>query len=152
MRFSVKRSVKLSALVVFGAFFFVTSGLMAQAPVGVWQTIGDKGEDKGKVQSTIQIYEYDGKLGGRVTKLVKDPEAKGHESCPGNKANAPILGMNIMWGFKKTGDNKWEGKILDPEDGSIYNCILTVDGNKLNVRGYIGISLIGRTQTWLRLN
>lgn len=147
----MKRSAKLSALAIIGAFFFVTSGLMAQSPVGVWQTIGDKGEDKGKVQSYIQVYEYDGKIGGKVTKLVNDPEAKCHAKCPGKKANAPILGMNIMWGFKKTGDNTYEGKILDPEDGSIYSCILTVEGNKLKVRGYIGISILGRTQTWVKL-
>jgi uncharacterized protein (DUF2147 family) len=148
----VKRSAKLSALAIVGAFFFITSGLMAQSPVGVWQTIGDKGEDKGKVQSHIQIYEYNGKIGGKVTKLVKDPAAKCHAKCPGKKSEAPILGMNIMWGFKKTGDNTYEGKILDPEDGSIYSCILTVEGDKLKVRGYIGISLLGRTQTWVKLN
>ncbi|MCB1172542.1 MAG: DUF2147 domain-containing protein [Leptospiraceae bacterium] len=150
MKSCFKRSNVRASLVLF--VFFVSASLPAQTPVGVWQTIGDKGEDKGKVLSHIQIYEYDGKIGAKVAKLLKDPDAKCHADCPGNKANAPILGMNIMWGLKKTGDSKWEGEMLDPEDGLVYNCILSVNGNKLTVRGYDRFSPVSRTQTWLRLN
>lgn len=151
MKQTLKKSAVAIRIALIGAVFFATSSLMA-SPVGTWATIGDKGENKGKVQSHILIYEYDGKLGGKVTKLITNPGAKCSADCPGKRANAPIEGMSIMWGFKKTGDNKWEGKIMDPEDGTIYSCIMTLKGNTLLVRGYVGISLLGRTQTWKKVN
>ena len=61
--------------------------------------------------------------------------------------------MTILSGLRKTGDNEWSGgEILDPENGKIYKSKMSLvdDGNKLNVRGFIGISLLGRTQTWER--
>ena len=64
----------------------------------------------------------------------------------------PLLGLTIMQGFKAAGDGKWKsGKIYDPNSGKTYKCKLTlVDDNTLELRGYIGISLLGRTETWIR--
>ena len=122
-------------------------------PVGVWQTIGDQGENKGKVTSHIRIYEAsNGTLVGTIIQPISNPDGKCHADCPGRLANQPLKGLTIMWGFKHAGGNVWEGgSIVDPEDGTVYSCKLTVEGNKLQVRGFVGISLIGRTQTWVRL-
>ena len=60
--------------------------------------------------------------------------------------------MEIMWGLRKSGNDYSGGRIMDPEDGKIYRCKLRLidGGKKLEVRGYIGFALLGRTQTWLR--
>jgi uncharacterized protein (DUF2147 family) len=63
----------------------------------------------------------------------------------------PILGLVILWGFKYAEDNKWAGgKIYDPKNGKTYSCKMTLEGDKLNIRGFIGISLIGRDNIWTR--
>ncbi len=63
----------------------------------------------------------------------------------------PIQGLVILWGFKYSGDNLWEdGRIYDPKEGKTYKCKMTLAGDKLNIRGFIGISLIGRTNVWTR--
>ncbi len=142
------------ALFIAGAVL-VPASLVSQSntPVGVWQTIGDKGENKGKVTSHIKIWEAsDGTLRGTIIKPISNPDGKCSADCPGRLADQPLKGLNIMWGFKAAGGNVWDGgKIVDPEDGSVYSCKLTVQGNKLQVRGFIGVSLLGRTQTWNRL-
>ena len=61
--------------------------------------------------------------------------------------------MEILWGMKKKKDDEWKGgEILDPKNGKTYSCRLRLkdDGKKLEVRGYIGFSLFGRSQMWLR--
>jgi uncharacterized protein (DUF2147 family) len=72
--------------------------------------------------------------------------------CRGELKNKPLLGMTIMQGMKQNGDAYEGGKILDPDNGKTYRCKLKLDetGNKLEVRGFIGISLFGRSQTWVR--
>ena len=147
----MRTATTLKVLLVSFAFL-ATSSLFA-SPVATWAAIADKGENKGKVTSHIRVYTYKNKkgeerIGGKVVKLITNPDATCSADCPGSRANKSVLNMTIMWGFKKTGDNQWEGKILDPEDGSIYNCIVRREGSLLKVRGYIGISLVGRTQTW----
>ncbi|HEY0110845.1 MAG TPA: DUF2147 domain-containing protein, partial [Fibrella sp.] len=76
----------------------------------------------------------------------KNPEA--------NLKSRPLLNLNIMTGFSYDGSNVWDdGKIYNPEDGKTYSCKMTLKNpNTLDVRGYVGISLIGKTQTWTRLN
>jgi len=64
----------------------------------------------------------------------------------------PILGMQLLSSFQYTGGNVWEkGTIYDPKSGKTYKCKMTLDGNRLNIRGFIGISLIGRTNVWTRV-
>jgi len=121
-------------------------------PVGRWRTIDDETK---KPRSIVAIWEEDGKLQGRIEELLDpdrpepDPVCK---KCEGERKNQPIRGMKILWGAKKSGDMWTGGKILDPTNGKTYRCNLmpSDDGKKLVVRGYVGIALIGRTQTWVR--
>ena len=127
------------------------TALFAQSPVGTWKTVDDNtGQDK----SYVEIYKKsDGSLEGKVIKiLTKGKENAKCENCKGSKHNQPVTGMVIMEGLKKSGD-KWKGgQILDPENGKVYKCQISLkDENTLDVRGFIGFSLIGRTQTWHRI-
>lgn len=121
-------------------------------PVGKWKTIDDA---TGKPKSIVAIWEQDGKLYGKVDKLL-DPKPDDPnpvcKKCDGELKNKPILGLRMLWDMKKDGDKWTGGKILDPDNGKSYRCILTPieGGKKLLVRGFIGMALLGRTQTWLR--
>lgn len=121
-------------------------------PVGKWKTIDDA---SGKPKSIVAIWEEGGKLYGKVDTLL-DPKPDDPnpvcKKCDDERKDKPILGMQILWGLTRDGE-KWSGgKILDPDNGKSYRCILTLTdgGKKLQVRGFIGMALLGRTQTWLR--
>ncbi len=122
-------------------------------PVGKWHTIDDK---TGKVKSLVQIYQTsDGTLQAKILELInsdKGPNAVCDE-CDGARHNKPIVGMVIAWGLKQDGDTWKDGQILDPKSGKIYSAKMSPseDGRTLDVRGYRGFSLLGRTQTWQRV-
>lgn len=121
-------------------------------PVGTWLTIDDR---TGKKKSIVQVYENNGKLEGKVIDILTPPiNPKGHicDKCSGDRKNQPIKGMKILWGYEKSGSMWRSGEILDPKNGKVYSSQMSLskDGKKLYVRGYIGISLLGRTQTWHR--
>ncbi|NIO40276.1 MAG: DUF2147 domain-containing protein [Burkholderiales bacterium] len=123
----------------------------AQAnPVGLWRTIDDV---TGKERSHVRIVEVGGQLQGQVEKIFPfpgdDPENL-CEKCKGERRNKPIVGMTILWGLEHKGGVWKGGEILDPDNGKTYRCKITVseDGQQLKVRGYIGVSLIGRSQIW----
>jgi uncharacterized protein (DUF2147 family) len=132
------------------------SPVSSNSPVGYWQTIDDV---TGKPKSILHIYQSGNVLYGEVTKIFPKPGADQHElctACAGEKHNQPIVGMVVLEGLKQSTSraSEWNGgKILDPSNGKTYHCYLTVmnKGQKLNVRGYIGVALFGRTQTWVRL-
>lgn len=122
--------------------------------VGYWQTIDDK---TGKALSVVQFYKAkDGTLSGKIYRILPAPGQKPHDkcvACSGDLHNKPILGMRIIWGMQDMGDGKYVGgRALDPKSGSVYRARMTVidNGCKLNLRGYIGIPLFGRTETWNR--
>jgi uncharacterized protein (DUF2147 family) len=124
----------------------------AGSPVGVWRSIDDKTKQE---RSIIRITEENGGLRGVVEKIFDQPgDDPAHlcKECKDERKDKPIVGMPILWGLKKDGDSWTGGEILDPKNGKIYKCKLTLsqDGKSLNVRGFIGISLIGRSQTWVR--
>lgn len=124
----------------------------SDSPVGVWRTIDDK---TGKEKSLVRITEVNGELHGSIEKLVRAPNEDPNpncDKCEGDKKNKPVIGMEIMTGMKKQGDEYAGGHILDPANGKTYKCKMwTSDGGKkLNVRGFIGVSLLGRTQVWVR--
>lgn len=132
------------------------SGLLqadSMSPVGVWRTIDDKTK---KERSVIRISEVEGgELRGVVEKIFDQPgDDPAHlcKECKGDRKDQPIIGMAILWGLKKQDDGWAGGEILDPKNGKIYRAKMSLseDGNSLNVRGFIGVSLIGRTQTWHR--
>jgi uncharacterized protein (DUF2147 family) len=124
----------------------------ADTPVGVWQTIDDH---TGQPKALVQISDDgSGQLSGKVIKGLNPAEKPGRvcSECTDARKDQPILGMTIIDSMKKT-DEGWDGgHILDPENGKIYRCKMHVEdgGQKLVVRGYLGISLLGRSQTWVR--
>ena len=121
----------------------------AQSVFGVWKTIDDK---TGEPKSHVKIYEKDGKLYGRVVKLLPAATTSVCNNCPGDKNGKSLYDVDIIWDMKKDGD-KWDGgRIVDPANGKVYRCkIYLKDKDKLIVRGYIGFSLFGRSQTWHRV-
>ncbi|SDG90522.1 DUF2147 domain-containing protein [Dyella sp. 333MFSha] len=137
------------------ALALVASALPAFAatdtPVGKWKTIDDKTHE---VKSIVEITEHGGLLEGKVVEVLKSDHGP-HPvcaECDGERKNKPIEGMTIMWGLKKDGDEWSGGQILDPAKGKIYKVTLKLEdgGKKLDVHGYIGFSLIGRSQEWVR--
>ncbi|HXV84769.1 MAG TPA: DUF2147 domain-containing protein [Candidatus Binatia bacterium] len=122
------------------------------SPIGLWKTIDD---NTGKPRGLVRIMEVNGEYQGKVEKIFpkpgEGPEPK-CEKCEGARRDQPVIGMTILWGLKKQGDEYQGGTILDPENGRVYRAKMTLDGDggKLSVRGFIGFSLLGRTQTWIR--
>ena len=128
---------------------------MAQmTPAGLWKTIDDEGKTE---KSLVRIQDAGGLVSGKVEKIFDPAKADAKcEKCDGAKANQPVLGMQIIEGVRRDPDEtaQWDGGlILDPNNGKTYKVRLRpVDGGKkLEVRGYIGTPLLGRTQTWIRV-
>ena len=119
--------------------------------VGVWRTIDDK---TNKPRALVRISERNGLLYGRVTAILDAKYADARcQDCSGDRANQPVLGLEIIRNMQPDG-NRWDGgTILNPETGDVYHCRFHVgpDGQTLIVRGFIGFSLIGRSQTWQRM-
>ncbi|MBW9106709.1 DUF2147 domain-containing protein [Paraburkholderia phenoliruptrix] len=129
-----------------------TAMAQADTPVGTWQTIDDH---TGQPKALVQIMQDgNGTLSGKVIKGLgpNDQPDRRCTACTDSRKDQPILGMTIISDMKKDGDAWDHGQILDPENGKLYKCKMRLedDGNKLVVRGYIGVSLLGRSQTWVR--
>ncbi len=129
-----------------------TASAATPSVTGRWETIDD---ETGKPSSIVEIFQEGDVFKGKVVKLINPDEPNPTcNKCPGAKLDKPVLGLEIIWGMKEMKPNQeWGGgEILDPRKGKSYRCRmqLLAGGSKLNVRGYIGISLLGRTQTWLR--
>jgi uncharacterized protein (DUF2147 family) len=122
------------------------------SPVGLWRTIDDHtGKPRGLVRITETNGEYQARVEKTFPKSGEDPYPK-CEKCEGARQNQPVVGMTILWGLKRQGDEYQGGEILDPENGKIYRARIKLEdaGKKLDVRGFIGFSLLGRSQTWIR--
>ena len=116
---------------------------------GKWKTIDD---ETGKPKSIVEIFKKsDGKYYGRVIQLLMKPEHETCVNCTDDRKNKPIIGLEIIRGLKKEGDEFTGGTITDPKNGKTYKCTITKEDDKLNVRGYIGFSFIGRSQSWYRI-
>lgn len=119
--------------------------------IGKWNTIH---EETGKIISVVEIYEMNNKIYGKVCEIY-NPKSRNLlcKNCPGEDKDKPILGLTVIKGLQKNENEYSDGEILDPNSGNLYQCYLTlIHPDKLKVRGYIGISLFGRTQYWERLN
>lgn len=123
-------------------------------PVGLWRTIDDV---TGKPKSLVRITLHDGELRGRIEQLIEpripDPPC---DLCTDERKDKPILGMVILRGVRKSSSDsaEWDGgDVLDPESGKIYRVRLrpAEDGRHLDLRGYIGVPMFGRTQRWIRV-
>ena len=123
----------------------------SSTPAGLWQTVNESGQR----EALVRITEIDGELFGRVVTVFSPPASSPNplcEECPGDLKNKPVVGLQILSGMRWVGERYSGGQILDPDTGAVYRCTLRVvdEGRTLEVRGFIGISLFGRTQTWLR--
>ena len=118
---------------------------------GVWITQDD---ETGKKKSEVLLYKNEGKLYGKILNLLlEEDKGKLCVNCKGENKNLAIEGMVIVEGLELNGKTWEEGTILDPKSGKTYSCYITFDDdNTLKVRGYIGFSLLGRTQRWIRKN
>lgn len=139
----------MKQLVVVLVFFAGFTVVEAQTIFGLWKTIDP---DTGKDESIIEVYKKGEKAYAKIIEIIKDADRdKTCINCTGKNKNKPILGLDILNGLKENGDEWSGGKILDPKNGKYYKCyIRLVEDNKLKLRGYIGISLIGRTEYWYR--
>jgi uncharacterized protein (DUF2147 family) len=128
----------------------------AKAVLGYWKHVDDS---SGKTQSIFRLWEDKGKLFGKIVKTFPVPGKKQQEvctECSGAQKDKPVPGLIFMWGFSKDSakPTKWvEGKILNPEDGKVYNAEVDLDedGKTLNVYGYIKVLVkLGGTSKWQR--
>lgn len=145
---------------------FVATGLLLGAgaafadngtPVGTWKQVDDV---SGKPTSILQISESEGQLQAKVLQVMnatpediaRDGNPPKCTQCNGALKDQPIIGMTVMWGVRRDGDIWDGGKILDPKSGKVYKVKLTLidGGQKLDVHGYIGFALLGRSQVWER--
>ncbi len=135
------------------ALLLWSASAMAQmTPVGLWQTISDA---DGKPQGEVRVTESGGVISAVLEKaLVTSPEPN-CDKCTDDRKGKPKVGLQIIRDARKTdGKDVWEGgNILDPNNGTVYKLKLTPieGGKKLEVRGFIGMALLGRTQTWIRI-
>ena len=124
----------------------------AATPAGLWRTIDD---NTGKPRSLVRINENNGEFSAVIEKglLASDTPDAVCDKCKDERKGQRIVGMTIVKGIKLVDGHYEGGEILDPENGKVYRCLMKLDstGKQLEVRGYIGISLIGRSQTWTRV-
>ncbi len=143
----------ISGLLMLSAGSLLSTTVFAASLNGTqWQTIDEK---TGEKKAIVQLTESSGQVTGKIVKVLNSKEAKAVcEKCTGNLKNKPIEGLQILTGMKAEGANKWSnGKLVDPESGKIYSGKLTLsdNGQSLNLRGYVGTPVFGRTQTWQRI-
>lgn len=151
--------MKFSTRSMIFALCILFAGLIQAAlpsPAGHWTTIDDK---TGKPKSTVNLFISNGVLEGKIEKIYKENVSNPNETnctkCTGALKGKPLIGLLFLSGMRQKDDGSWSGgKITDPESGNTYSCTITpsADGKTLNVRGYLGISMLGRTQTWTKAN
>ncbi|WP_310396033.1 DUF2147 domain-containing protein [Hymenobacter sp.] len=145
----MKKTLLLLVVLVLGLARLASAQTLS--PLGVWTNSEKK--------ATFEIYKCGDKLCGKIVSLAvpNDPatgKAKTDSQNPDPKLKSrPRLGLVFMEGFKYDDDNKWdEGKIYDPESGKTYSCYMQMESaNSMEVKGYIGFSLIGKSQAWTRV-
>ena len=139
----MKKLVLSFALSLVGVFSF------AQIE-GKWKTIDDETK---QAKSIVEIYKKsDGKYYAKISQLLNKPANPNCVECKDDRKNKPLVGLEIVRGLSKDGDEFSGGTITDPKNGKSYKCTIKREGNSLNVRGYVGFSLIGRTQTWQKVD
>jgi hypothetical protein len=135
------------------AGFFGLAGIVLgedSSPLGLWKTLDDR---TGQVRGTVLVYERNGLYHAKIASAVNPKEANDIcDLCPGGRKNKPVVGLVIMENMRKSGAEYTGGEVLDPDTGYIYRgkFRLIEGGQKMVLRGFIGISLLGRSQTWIR--
>ena len=145
------KNIKILTALVFSS---LSSLAFAQDITGTWKNIDDK---TGSSKAILEIrQEANGTFTAKVVKVTPRPGYTPKETCvncPAPYTNKPILGMDVLTGLKYVeGLNFSGGKIIDPLSGNIYSmkAKLSANGKRLNLRGYVGISALGRSQTWIK--
>ena len=145
-----------SRLIVASIFLLLAMGHFCAAEptaVGLWEQVDER---SGKAESWFKITEHSGVYDGTIVKIFFKPGEDQNpvcDKCEGADRGKPVMGLMLIKGMRRTGNHYEGGTITDPRDGSVYRALmeLSPDGQKLEVRGYLGISLFGRSQTWNRL-
>jgi uncharacterized protein (DUF2147 family) len=123
------------------------------SPVGLWRTIDD---ETGRARALVRLFEKDGRIFGRIEKgLSQETESDPVCSlCTDERRGLPKIGLIIIRNMQRDGEVWRGGDILDPDNGKVYRCRLRVvdDNRSLEVRGFIGFALLGRTQMWERVD
>ena len=151
MPFSLRHAALGLALALASGF----AAAQAASPAGLWKTVDDNTK---KEKSLVRIVESGGVYTGKVEKVI-DPDSPKDatcKDCTDDRKDKPVVGMTIIRNMKASAGDKnvFEGgDILDPNNGKVYSAKLTLvdGGKKLDVRGYIGMPMLGRTQTWQRV-
>ncbi len=140
---------KWSVIVAFISSMLFMSLASGEGITGNWTTIDDK---TGSKRALVRLVLSGDQLTATIVKIYPQAGDLGIcAKCPGNFKNKPIQGLQFLWGLKDKGNGEWDGgQILDPKTGKVYRAKMTLKGNKLYVRGYLGISMLGRTQMWVR--
>lgn len=118
--------------------------------LGIWKNLDD---EDGQEKSHIKVYMDKNELKAQVIKLLPAATLKTCDKCKGVNKGKSIEGMLLLTGMKKQKDGSYsDGEILNPKNGKLYSCTVSMDGNdKMKVRGYLGFSMIGKTQYWYRV-
>ncbi|MEZ5658559.1 MAG: DUF2147 domain-containing protein [Burkholderiaceae bacterium] len=154
MKQAIYRQTRRLAVAVLAALAFgVAWPALAQgaSPEGLWRTIDD---ETGAAKSLVRISREGDALVGAVEQILTPGKENALcEACEGERHGKPVLGMRILWDVVQQGDEYGGGRILDPANGKTYKVKLWLgdDPNTLTVRGYIGLPLLGRSQTWQRV-
>ncbi|WP_117885698.1 DUF2147 domain-containing protein [Aureibaculum luteum] len=119
-----------------------------QSIIGQWETYDDNTKEK---KALIEIYQKDNLYFAKIVKRFNGDNNAVCKSCKGTNKNKPIVGLVIIENIKKVGNEFKGGTIMDPENGETYSCYLKlINANKLKIRGFLGFSVFGRTQYWIR--
>lgn len=147
----MSRSCEKSLISLAILSLFAQAPAAAQAtPEGLWKTFDDK---TGEARALVRIFQQDGAFYGRIeTSFGPGENEKQCDKCTDDRKDQPIVGLMVIRNLKPDDGDFDGGDILDPETGSVYRCTLRVadEGKTLIVRGYLGLSLFGRSQTWRR--
>ena len=155
MKISLQRligfGVVLGTVLLLGGSFPLRAA--DQSATGLWEQVDEK---SGQPESWFRIAEKNGVYEGTIVKMFLKPGEDPNwtcDKCEGADKGKPVLGLTLIKGMQRTGNAYENGTIMDPRDGSVYSALmkLSSDGQKLEVRGYLGISFLGRSQVWNRL-
>jgi uncharacterized protein (DUF2147 family) len=152
MGVSLRRSIVLAGVVLVAAAALPLSAAEPTA-VGLWEQVDER---IGKPESWFKITERNGIYEGAFAKIFFKPGEDPNwvcDKCQGADKGRPVQGLTFIRGMQRNGLSYEGGTIMDPRDGQLYRALmrLSPDGQTLEVRGYLGISLFGQSQTWNRL-
>ena len=139
----------MKKLLLTGIIILSYFSINAQSVIGKWKTFDEDGEAK----SIVEIYQVGNKYFGKIVKLITEKNKDGIcRTCETDYKDKDIIGLVIIKDLVKDDDEYNDGEIMDPKNAKTYSCYIELESpNKLKVRGYIGFSLLGRTQYWERV-